>query len=95
VRAIADFDSRFLDRRMAGEIRAHQVSVPGPIILAVGGRVDSHEPSPRLQVRLQGGLLALVQDISRGVEKDDRVIAGQGLRGEPGRVLRCIYTKTV
>ena len=73
--------------RMRGEVGAHQVAVPVPAVLGVGGGVDAHVAVARRDVALECGLLRVGEDVARGRQEDDGLVLGEVGVVEGGRVL--------
>ena len=72
---------------MRGEVRAHQIAVPIPLVFGVGRGVDPHVAVAGGDVVLERVLLLGCQDIARGREEHDRVVLGEIRRRERGRIL--------
>ena len=83
-----------LDRRMAGERRAHELAVERPPVFRIGRRVDPDEAVAVPDVSLEGGLLGLSEHVARRQEEDDRVVRGErGVREGRG-VLGGVHFET-
>src|SRR6266545_4300436 len=78
---------RLCRRRVAREVRSHEVSIPGPAVLRVCRCVDSHEAAPIADVGHEGGLLLGVEDVPGGGKEDDDLVAAEVGGGELPRVL--------
>src|SRR5699024_1620641 len=60
-------------RRVAGEVGADELAVPGPVVLGVARGVDAGVTAAVLDVSLEGGLLLIVEHVAGGGEPDDDV----------------------
>lgn len=74
-----------LDGRVAPEPGADQPAVPGPVVLGVGGPVHPDPAVPAVEISLQGGLLARVEQVPGGRQEHHRPVPGQP-RADAGRV---------
>ena len=72
---------------MGGEVSAHQIAVPAPVVLRVGGRVDADVAVAGRDVALEGGLLSVAEDVARGRQEDDGLVLGEVRVVELGRIL--------
>ena len=72
---------------MAAEVRAHQLPVPGPAVLRVGGRVDARVAAAPAHVALECALLRIVEHVTGREQEDHRVVAREPRIGEHGAVL--------
>src|ERR1700730_12028224 len=92
---VLDVDGCRLDLRVVCEIGADKPPVPRPLILGVAGRVDAGEPAAGADEGLEGGLLAWVEDLSRGAEEDDDSVPGEFRRSEAAAVLGAVDAEPV
>ena len=85
--AVAHVELRFLDRRMALEVGADELAVPGPVVLRVRGRVHAHVAVAGADVALEGRLLRAVQHVTRGGHEHHGGEPAQRLVGESRSIL--------
>ena len=62
-------DRGALNVGMAAEVRAHQLAVPRPVVLRVGGRVDARIPAAAAHVALECALLNVVEHVAGRARK--------------------------
>ena len=73
--------------RVAAEVAADQLAVPGPRVLRVGRGVDAGEAAAALDVALERLLLGDVEDVTGRREEGDDVVLREVRVGERGGVL--------
>ena len=88
-------DIRFLNMRMALEIRADQLAIPGPFVFGVRRRVYADISAALLDVALEGRLLVVIQHIAGRIQKHHRAVARQIRPGEGRSVLRMLDGESV
>src|SRR6478752_6860628 len=71
---------------MLAKIRAHQRSVPSPVVFGVGRRVDADEAAAPANEALEGRLLVVIEHVARRAQKDDCSIACQTSIAESARI---------
>ena len=73
--------------RVVAEVRADQLAVPGPAVLAVGGRVQAEVALARADEALERGLLVCGEEVTRRGVEDHHVVVGQDRVREQRAVL--------
>src|SRR5216684_1305807 len=73
----------------AVKVGSDQLPVPGPVIFGIAGGMHAGVSSTMLDVSLEGGLLAGIQNVAGGEQKNDGIIAREVGSGEN----RCIFRK--
>ena len=53
--------------RLGVKVRTQELTIPGPVILGVGSRVNSDKTMASANEILEGGLLGGVEDIASGI----------------------------
>src|SRR5205085_5940365 len=89
VALVEDAVGGFANVRIVGmtiEPGAGESAVPRPVILGVGGGMNSDVSTTSLDVALEIVLLCGVQYVAGGVQEDDCAVACQIFRGESARV---------
>src|SRR5436190_2050902 len=71
---IYDVDSGLGNARMATEIGTNQITVPGPIIACVAGRVNTSITSTSPNIALKCGLLIGIKHFSACHKENDNVV---------------------
>ena len=87
MRRVLDHDRSFLYGRVPEEVGAHELSVPWPTVLGVGGGVHPHETSISANVSFERLLLRLVQHVLGGIEEHEDGVAAEVVARELARVL--------
>ena len=83
---IGHFDRRLLNRGMTLEIRPEQLTVPGPAVFGVGGRVHADKSAAGSNIVFKRGLLGSVQHVARRVQEHDGFERRQIRCGECGGI---------
>ena len=77
------------------EVGADQAAVERPVVLGIGGGVDSCESAAATDVALERGLLRGVEDVAGRAQEHHRRVVPEGGIGERRRVLRRIDPEPV
>ena len=80
---------------MVGKIRPDELPVPRPVILGIGGRVDTHKAPPLPDKLLKRCLLVEIENIPGRTEKNHHAIPCQGFWRKYGRVFTDLDPKMV
>src|SRR4051812_7225068 len=92
---VRDMHRCSLDLRMAGEIGADQLAVPGPVVLGIARRMDADEPTTGPDIPLERRLLLRVENISGRAQENDGLISRECAIGEGSRILGGVDRKSV
>src|ERR1700686_4643183 len=92
MRAVDDVNGGLNHSRVsmhAVKVRSNQLSVPGPVVFGIAGRMNASVSSTMLDVPLKSSLLACIQDRACCQQKNDRIIAREVGFGKDS----CIFSK--
>jgi len=95
VSLVDDKEPGFLLFRVRFEITAHEVAVPLPVILAVGGGMDTDEAAAVSDIALQGFFFFWSEDLSGWAQENEGCVFAQDLWAKPGGVGCAIDGKIV
>src|SRR5690606_16699933 len=70
MRNIGLFENGVLLFGMTDEVTAHQSAIPAPIVFCIGGAVDTHISSARLDIAFKSCFLIVVEQIARCTEEN-------------------------
>src|SRR5262249_47458512 len=89
-----DVNCRLLDVRMRREVRAHQPTVPRPIIFSISGGLDPDKSLAGRNEPLKCCLVRRLEYLAGGQQEQDCAVSDEALVRKCARILDCVYRES-